>query len=822
MNALRNGIFRMNTKTNLVALTLVSVLIPTGFAATTSVALAQAVKPETISSAFALSSPDKRIVVKVEVKNRLSYSVQFRGKPLLVESAFALEFKNAPPIFAGLRVKKTQTTERDSHWENRFGKRRNVRDNYRELTLDLEETQAPKRRFELIFRAYDDAVAIRYFLPDQPNLHEFTLTKEALEFRFPNDPVVWAANYGGYSSAQESEFIRQKMSQLSPDAPYGTPLLAQVASNAYAAISEADLQDWAGLYLSGVSEAEKTPLYQSRTMNGGDIAEKIDVSIKGKRRLRLVVNNGGNDYINDHADWGDAVLIDKDGKRTPLGSLKPSFAKQEFGTLAINKSVQGNPLKIRNESFAVGLGMHSIGECGFDLDKDYERFQCSVGIDAEVGDSGSAGFEIYASDGRSSTRSGLITRLAPRRDGNGLVVSGERRSSPWRVVLIGDRPGKLVESDTILNLNPPCALKASAWIVPGKCAWDNWWSGEVKMDTATNEEFISFASEMGFPYQLIDSQWYGAFNTPDANIVKPNPAIDLPEIIRFAKSKRVREIVWLHSNDVDKRLKEGSLDQAFALYEKWGLAGVKIDFMNRDDQEMVQWYRKVVLLAASHRLLVDFHGAYKSTGMERTYPNQITREGVMGEEWDKFSNRVTPEHDCTIPFTRMLAGPMDYTPGGFLNRGRADWKQTLPTQTQGTRCHELAKFVIFDSPLTVLCDHPRNYRGQAGLEFLKEVPTVWEETKVVAGSVGEYAVSVRKSGKRWFLGGMTNWSQRKIDVPLSFLGKGTFRAHLYSDSPDENKNASNLVEIVKTARSSDVLSLNMASGGGVAIIFTPL
>ena len=812
----------MDAKLNKVASAFFTLLILAGTVASTSAALAQEIKTGTTSHALELASPDKRIVLKVEVKNRLAYSVQFQGKPLLLESFFALEFKNAPPISGGLQVRKAQTTERDSHWENRFGKRRHVLDKYRELKLDLEETQTPKRRVELIFRAYDDAVAIRYSLPDQPNLRQFTLTKEAMEFRFPNDPIVWAANYGGYSSAQESEFTRQKMSQLSPEAPYGTPLLVQVASNAYAAVTEADLQDWAGLYLSGVSESDKTPLYQSRTINGGDIAEKIDVSIKGKRRLRLVVNNGGNDYINDHADWGGAVLIDKDGKPTPLGSLKPSFAKQEFGTLAINKSVAGHPLKIRNESFAIGLGMHSIGECVFDLDKDYERFQCKVGIDAEVEDSGSAGFEVYASDGLSSKRSGLITRLAPRRDGNGLVVSGERRASPWRVVLIGDRPGKLVESDTILNLNPPCAIKESAWIVPGKCAWDNWWSGEVKMDTATNKEFISFASEMGFPYQLIDWQWYGAFNVADANIVKPNPAIDLPEIIRFAKSKRVREIVWLHSNDVDKRLKDGSLDQVFALYENWGLAGVKIDFMNRDDQEMVQWYGKVIRLAAAHRLLVDFHGAYKPTGMERTYPNQITREGVMGEEYDKFSNRVTPEHDCTLPFTRMLAGPMDYTPGGFLNRGRADWKQTLPTQTQGTRCHELAKFVIFDSPLTVLCDHPRNYAGQRGLEFLKEVPTVWDETKIVAGSVGEYAVSVRKSGKRWFLGGITNWSQRQIDVPLSFLGKGTFRARIYSDPSVENKNASNLVEIAKSVRSSDVLTVKMASGGGVAIIFTPL
>jgi alpha-glucosidase len=217
--------------------------------------------------------------------------------------------------------------------------------------------------------------------------------------------------------------------------------------------------------------------------------------------------------------------------------------------------------------------------------------------------------------------------------------------------------------------------------------------------------------------------------------------------------------------------------------------------------------------------MVDFHGAYKPTGTQRTYPNQITREGVLGEEYDKFSNRVTTEHDCTLPFTRMLAGPMDYTPGGFLNRSADKWKQALPTQVMGTRCHELAKFVIFDSPLTVACDAPEHYRGQPGIDFLRVVPTVWDDTKVVDGEVGEYILSARRSGADWFLGGMTNHTARTLQLPLNFLGSGEFMAHIYADAPDAGVNAEHLVESRRTVTARDTLPLALAADGGIAIQF---
>ena len=473
------------------------------------------------------------------------------------------------------------------------------------------------------------------------------------------------------------------------------------------------------------------------------------------------------------------------------------------------------------KSYAHGLGSHSKGEIVYNLDGKYARFQAEVGVDMEMQGKGTVTFGVYGEGNSASSDTSLVTRLAPRKDGPGLVRASAPCKSPWRVLLLGEKAGDLIESDMVLNLNEPNVLGDASWVVPGKCAWDHWWSAEVKMDTPTQKEYIQFAADMGFPYQLVDWQWYGAFNTPTADITKVNPNVDMPELLRFAKERNVRLFVWLHSNDVNRFLTEGQLDDVFTLYNKWGLAGVKIDFMDRDDQEMVNWYHTIIKLAAKHKLMVDFHGAYKPTGTMRTYPNQITREGVMGEEYDKSSNRVTPEHDCTLPFTRMLAGPMDYTPGGFLNRSRDRWRQTTPTQVQGTRCHELAKFVIFDSPLTVLCDHPDNYRNQPGLEFLKVVPTVWDDTRIIDGFPGEFILDARRSGKEWFLGGMTNWDSRTVEIPLKFLPEGRYTAHIFQDAPDADTEAEHLTATTKTVTNKETLKVRMASGGGIAIHFTP-
>jgi alpha-glucosidase len=366
----------------------------------------------------------------------------------------------------------------------------------------------------------------------------------------------------------------------------------------------------------------------------------------------------------------------------------------------------------------------------------------------------------------------LRATLAPRLDGQGLVKAQLPHQSPWRVLMIGAAPGRLVESDLILNLSTPSQIADASWIKPGMMAWDHWWSGVGKMDTATLKQFIAFASEMGWPYELVDGGWYVGTHTgrpmPNSDITRPAPGVDMQELLRYAAQKHVRLWVWLYWTDADR---EDAYKKAFALYEKWGIAGVKIDFMDRDDQEMVNWYEKITRCAADHHLMVDFHGAFKPTGMIRTWPNQITREGIMGNEYNKWSARVTPEHKLTLPFTRFLAGPGDFTPGGFVNKSVSEFQTHVsPTQVQGTRANQLALFVAYDSPIMCVCDHPENLRGQPGIDFLKLVPTVWDDTRVLSGSVAEYLVIARRSGSDWFLGSMTNRNPRVCSTKLSFLG----------------------------------------------------
>ena len=249
------------------------------------------------------------------------------------------------------------------------------------------------------------------------------------------------------------------------------------------------------------------------------------------------------------------------------------------------------------------------------------------------------------------------------------------------------------------------------------------------MDTKTIKEFIDFAAKNGFPYQLIDWQWYGAFNDEKADITKVNPAVDMPEVLRYAKEKNVGIWLWLHYADLKKQ------PQALALYEQWGIKGIKVDFMNRDDQEMVNWYHETVKLAAKHKLMVNFHGAFKPDGWSRTYPNLVTREGVLGNEYNKNSSRATPDHNVTLAYTRGLLGAMDYTPGGFLNKGFGDFSISTPTSVQGTRCHQLAMFVVYESAIATLCDHPQNYENQLGFDFIKNVPTSWKDTYFLVGGM---------------------------------------------------------------------------------------
>jgi alpha-glucosidase len=363
--------------------------------------------------------------------------------------------------------------------------------------------------------------------------------------------------------------------------------------------------------------------------------------------------------------------------------------------------------------------------------------------------------------GKQSAKSNtLTTKLSPKLGGGNTKVDVSPGStSPWRVIMLGEKPGDLIESQIIWNLNDTCEIEDPSWIKPGISAWDHWWSGEVKMDTKTIKEYIDLAAEMGSEYMLVDWNWYGppfgdligGPGNPDADITTVIDAVDMPGILKYANDKNVDILLWLLWEHVEEQM-----DEAFPLYEKWGVKGVKIDFMTRDDQWMVNWYHKVVKKAAEHHLTVDFHGAYKPTGWTRTYPNLLTREGVLGNEYSKWSSRVTPDHNVTLPFTRMIAGQMDFTPGAFMNRSMGQFRSGSPAEVMGKRCHQLAMFVVCYSPLTVACDHPNNYKDQPGIEFLKMVPTVWDDTRVLNGEFCEYITIARRNEDTWYLGSMTN------------------------------------------------------------------
>ncbi len=383
--------------------------------------------------------------------------------------------------------------------------------------------------------------------------------------------------------------------------------------------------------------------------------------------------------------------------------------------------------------------------------------------------------------------------------------------TPWRVIMIGDTPGKLIESEIIQNLNPPCPITDPSWIKPGMSAWDHWWSGEVKMEMPVIKQYIDMASIMGWPYMLVDWQWYGKFNTPEADITKWASQIDMPEIISYAKSKNVKIFVWLYNSDVNRN---SAYKKAFPLYQKWGIAGVKIDFMDRDDQDMVNWYRDIIKCAADNRLMVDFHGAFKPDGIMRTYPNMITREGVMGNEYYKFSEKMSPEHNVKLAFTRMLAGQMDYTPGAFLNVTKEQFKKQTPAIVWNTRAAELSKFVIYESPLTVVCDHPDNILNQPGADFLKLVPTTWDDIHFISGYPGEYVAIAKKTSNDWFVGVMNNSKEKEITIKLDFISPGENQITIWADAKDANAAPKNLKISTQKVNSGDIVKIKLANNGG--------
>jgi alpha-glucosidase len=402
-----------------------------------------------------------------------------------------------------------------------------------------------------------------------------------------------------------------------------------------------------------------------------------------------------------------------------------------------------------------------------------------------------------------------------------IAKTGGKRSFPWRVFMVADNEGKLLDSHLpwlLAQEHDP--LEPTDWIKPGKVAWD-WWNAlnlqgvdfKPGVNTQTYKYYIDFAAANGLEYVILDEGWYKL-----GNLLKVKPEMDIAELVKYGESKGVGIILWCVWKTLDDQFEE-----AFEQFSAWGIKGIKVDFMQRTDQYMTNFYERTAKEAFRRKMLVDFHGGHHPKGLHRTYPNVLTFEGVRGLEWNKWSSKLTPKHDLTIPFTRMITGPMDYTPGAMRNVGnpkkhRASFKNP---KSIGTRCHELAKYVVYESPLQMLADAPTAYQKEAdAMKFLKVVPTVWDETVVLSAAIEGHLIMARRSGDTWFIGGMTADEGQTISIDLSFLGAGNYTMDIWRDGDDTFKNGSSYVHSTDTGINNGMkYVVSMAEGGGwVAIL----
>ena len=407
------------------------------------------------------------------------------------------------------------------------------------------------------------------------------------------------------------------------------------------------------------------------------------------------------------------------------------------------------------------------------------------------------------------------------RDRNELVVEREdyiaktrgAREFPWRVLVVAERDADILNTDIVYRLASETTMMDTSWIKPGKVAWD-WWNDlnvfgvpfTSGVNTETYKHFIDFAAENGLEYIILDEGWYKL-----GDLLSITPGVDMEAIAAYAKQKRVGLIMWVIWKTLDLQMGP-ALDQ----FEKWGVKGIKVDFMQREDQWMVNYYERVAREAAKRKMLVDFHGAYKPTGLYRTWPNVLTSEGVVGLEHSKWSRDASPDNAVTFPFMRMMAGPADYTPGAMINAAKKDFQPIFSRpMSQGTRCQQLAMYVVFESPLQMLADSPSNYRREPeSLAFLSAVPTVWDETRVLGARVGEHILVARRNGRAWYVGALTNWDARSLEVDLSFLGDGPFQAVIFRDGVNAHRAGVDYAREERAVSAADRLPIHLAPGGG--------
>ena len=602
------------------------------------------------SDAVVVRSPDGRLDVELSTRagsgapSQLQYRVSLSNQPVVNVSSLGVRLKDGTELGRNSVVVDSRSIAIDSSFEQYPGKRRHVIDRASETTLTLREHGAKRLEWQLVVRAYDDGVALRYRFPRQPGWSDLELAGELTEFAFPADAVATMLPLASFTTSHENRYERRRVEEIPADRLLGLPLLLQLPRVGWAAVLEANLTDYAGMYLA-----------------------------RG-------TGSGGN----------------------------------------------------------------------------------------------------------------LVSRLAPRADEPQIAVRATLpHDSPWRLVLIGDEARQLLESDTVLKLNAPSAIKDTAWIEPGKTTFP-WWNDfyevsvpfKMGLNTETAKYYIDFCAEYGIPYHTLDGvndvAWYGGRIAPyeGTDITKGIDGLDLKEVIDHARQKGVRLRLWMHWEAAKKHMA-----RAFPLYRAWGIEGVMIDFMDRDDQEMVNWQRELLQLAADNQLTVTFHGVAAPTGLERTFPNLLNSEAVRNLEYDKWDEEgVTPEHDVTVPLTRMLAGPLDYHQGTLRGVPLEQFKPRVAAPVViGTPSRMLASYVVLQNHLPMMADYPSAYRSNPLTRVMAAVPATWDDTRALAVRVGEEVVVARRSGNDWWIGAMTDRHTRDVKIPLSFLQPGLYQAEIYRD-----------------------------------------
>jgi alpha-glucosidase len=627
-----------------------------------------------------VTSPDGKLVIDVVLTpNSPVYQVSFKNQPVIKTSPLTLSFDNGA-WGKNLKINKVVYSKADSYYDLVVGKAKHIRNNYSEAIIPFEETTKPFRKINLVVRAYNDGVAFRYAFPEQAGWANYTLYDENTAFNLAGDPKALVLFLPSYTSSHEGPYTHKTYSQLKADSLMDMPATFEYPNNMYLAITEAEVVNYAGMYLS------------------------------------------------------------KNADGTMRGKLSPL-----------------------------------------------------PGQDKEK-----------------------VKAILPH-------------ETPWRVAIITDRAGALIESNMLTNLNGPCKIEDTSWIKPGKATFP-WWNGTVVPDTTfapgnnfeTNKYYIDFCARNGIQYHSVveygQHEWYvndgpDFLPGPNADASKSIASIDMQQICDYAKSKGVGIRVWVHWKALYP-----VLEKAFAQYQKWGISGMMVDFMDRDDQEMIKIQEEILQTAAKHHLHIQFHGSSKPSGLHRMYPNEFTREGTRNYEVYKWDTTINASHDIAMPFTRMLAGATDYHLGGFRSVPQSKFKikYRSPLVTS-TRCHMLAMYVVLESYLGMVCDYPQAYEGQPGFDFLKAVPTNWDETRVPNAVIDEYVTIARRNGDSWFIGSITNNKPRTHTVKLDFLGTGEYTADIYTDAADTDTNPNNLKKETRTITRNDVLTLPIAANGGAVV-----